>query len=177
MRMQVLLLTLLLPTSLPGQKNTWISAEAGLSTTRLQYANNTSKWGPSYTPGCMYGFYLRRELSPMFSLESGYGMLEYGDSYGLSKEFIVYDGGNKTHQVPLRVYADKEVFLDRIREVTIQYRSKEGEAGTTHNTTKHQYWFMAIHFSNREYWPWVWVSLWYLTCHGFPIIRCALSES
>lgn len=106
---------LLLLFSLPllAQKNTWITVEGGLATSRFQYADNSSKWKAGYSGSAFYGVYLRKELNTMFSLEFGYGFLEYGDDYGLSKDFYLYDGGNQAHQVPFRIYAEKSVLRDR----------------------------------------------------------------
>lgn len=217
---------MLLLFSLPllAQKNTWITVEGGLATCRFQYADNSSKWKAGYFESVFYGFYLRKELGTMFSMELGYGYLVYGDDYGVSKDFYLHDGGNSAHQIPFRIYADKSVARDRItvfaslgytlnvesvnwgyssviswnnkgdtlavesmvfpdsrinsmiggstgvrfrlfdlltlnlslgynhgfadiRDATIQYRDIYGELNTTHTTSSHQYWFVALNLS------------------------------
>ena len=114
MRTKFFLWILFFALPLFAQKNTWFTAEGGLATNQSHFADNTSKRAAGYSGSYLYGFYLRREFTPMFSLESGYGKLEYGDEYGLSKEILLHDGGNQAHQIPVRLYIDKTAYRDRI---------------------------------------------------------------
>ena len=81
-RTTFLLCLLVSAPSLLAQRNTWFNVEGGLATNRFQYADNSGKWTAGYPGSAFYGFYLHREFSTIFSLEFGYGFLEYGDDYG-----------------------------------------------------------------------------------------------
>lgn len=115
MRISLLIITLLINGILFAQKDTYFQAHFGYSSTGLKIPFNTPKiYTQWYSGGCIYEFSLRKEISPILSIGTGYSNRSYSQSFGLSNNKFYSFAGFETHQIPLKVNLDIDLFKDVI---------------------------------------------------------------
>jgi len=67
-----------------------------------------------YSGGRIYEFSLRKEISSILSIESGYLNRTYSQAFGLSNDKFYSFAGFETHQIPFKVNLDIYLFKDVI---------------------------------------------------------------
>lgn len=109
MRTAFIIIGILVGNLLSAQNYTYLGAELGFSTYRSQNANYPTNinFGLYNGSGSIIGFHLRRELSKMLSIETGYSSNTYGDYYLPNVAF-------ESHQIPLKGNLNINVYRDRI---------------------------------------------------------------
>ncbi len=104
---------------LSAQRYTYLGGEIGLISARLQLEDNPLGLKQDLlVDGGFYGLYLRQEFTRVISLQVGYSWNNYEHSYIFPGGHFAMTGGLYSHQIPISVDFDVNVYKDRISVYT-----------------------------------------------------------
>lgn len=114
-------LLLFLPIFSFGQNKTYLGLEFGPKYELYRHADNgNGLYTKPFFISPIYGLTLGQEISNIFTLETGFYINDYGESYRIEGEGIGYSITNAivAYQIPLRLKARLSLFKDKLNLVT-----------------------------------------------------------
>ncbi|MFW5820125.1 MAG: hypothetical protein ACOCWA_02455 [Bacteroidota bacterium] len=115
MRFILLLFLALAGYHLQAQDYTWFRAGIGYTASKLYKVGGSAEFSNTLEPsGAFYNFNLRKEISEMISIETGFMERGYHNNFSIDGDKYGSFGSFESYQIPLKIYLDLNLYRERI---------------------------------------------------------------